>query len=181
MVEMALVILVIGLLMGISLSLVQSLALLRTSKGEAKKLAASLMQAKNAAVKSKQAVYFEINLDEESYRAYRISQRLAASQEKEEEKKTQEKAFIKRTQLSEAHSILYVQPAVGDEITNGLLKLRFLPSGLGEEIAIYLGPDSGSVEATVIYEKYTGKAFVYTGEKEHRLEQEGWEELDLTE
>ena len=162
---------IISILMGLSLSLVRHFALLSTTKSEAKKLADSLVFARNTAMKSNTIIHFEFDLDKNSYRAYRLDR---SSQE------LQEKTFLKPVQLSASHSLIALASAMGNRITEGKIKLRFLPSGLAEELVIYMGSDKeAKIEATIIYSRYQGKTWVHKGEVEHRLEDPNWEELDL--
>lgn len=171
--ESAVVILILAILMGLSLSLVRHFAFLSTTKSEAKKLADSLVFVRNSAMKSNTLIYFEFDLDKELYRAYHL---VASSQE------LKEKIFLKPVHLSASHSLIAIGSALGNRSSEGIIKLRFLPSGLGDELVIYMGPsDRRSVEATIIYSRYQGKARVYKGEKEHRLEDPAWEELDILE
>ena len=159
--------------MGLSLSLVRHFALLSTTKSEAKKLANSLVFVRNTAMKSNTIIHFEFDLDKEIYRAYRLDR---SSQE------LKEKIFLKPVELPASHSLIAIASAMGNRSTEGKIKLRFLPSGLAEELVIYMGPDAeNSIEATIIYSRYQGKALVHQGEVEHRLEDPTWEELDLLE
>ena len=171
LIETAVVILVVAILMGLSLSLVRHFALLSTTKSEAKKLADSLVFIRNAAIKSNTIIYFEFDLDEESYRAYRVEG---------SEEDLKEKILLKPVELSSSHSLIAISSATGSRNTEGKIKLSFLPSGLAEEVAIYMGPrEERDTQATIIYNRYQGKASVHKGEKEHRLEDPTWEELDL--
>ena len=176
LVELAVVIIVIGILMSIAFSILSSSALFKSSKSEAKKLAAALMLARNAAVKSNTVIYFELNLDEEKYRAYRLQR---SEDDENGNSKMEEKDLIESVDLAASHSILGISTAFGGHIEEGLVKLRFLPSGLGEEAAIYLGPQSQTAEATVIYKRYEGKATVHPKEVKHELEKPDWQESEL--
>ena len=174
LVEIAIVILIIGTLMLLSLSLVRNASLFQTAKGEAKKLAEKLVFARNTAMLSNEVVFFEFDLDKESYTAYRLISGGQGSNTK--------KAFLQTTKLSNSNSLLAIASAMGSKRSEGIVKLYFFPSGLGEEVAIYLGPkDDEEIKATILYSRYGGKAKVYTEEIELNLEDPDWEELDVIE
>lgn len=171
LIEMAVVIMVIAMLMSMSLSILSNFkSLMTTSEGAAKKLASALQLARKTAVKSGQTVYFEFDLDEESYRAYRLNRNAT---------ETSAKVFLGPVKLSNSYSLQAVASVMGNRNTKDKIKVSFSPNGIGEEIAIYLGEDGGEVEATVIYSRYSGKATVYTEEIEHDLSDPSWEELDI--
>ncbi len=170
LIEMAVVLLVISILMGVSLSLVSNLALFSTSKGEANKIADSLVFARNASMKSNTILHFEFDLDKERYRAYTLDR---TSEELKED------VLLEQVKLPASHSLLAIRSAVGNEIKEGKVTLRFLPSGLAEEIVIYMGPKKGNIEATIIYSRYKGKATVHKNRIEHQLEDDSWEETKL--
>ena len=127
---------------------------------------------RNTAMKSNSITYFEIDLDKEKYRAYRLDRDKPGAPEKD---------FLNSVQLPESHSILAIASATGSRSEEGIIRLRFLPSGIGEEVAIYMGPKGETPKATIIYSRYGGKAKVHAGEVEHRLEDPTWEELDILE
>ncbi len=172
LVEMAIVILVIGLLMAISLSMVRNFLFLGDVENAAKKFSKRLVFVRNAAIKSNQIIYFEIDLDKESYRAYRLDQ---------DNPEGQEQVLLTKTTLPESHSIHTVSSPTGNRMSEGKVVIPFLPSGLADGMAIYFGPKNETIEATVIYHRYSGKATIHTKEADFNLEDSTWEELDLSE
>ncbi len=176
-VEMATVILVISVIMGILISIISSLSILNTSEGEAEKLAQALSFARRAAVGSNQPVYFEIDIDSNSYEAYRIdrspSDQAPADGEESEVKKNY---ILNPYKLGTFQSIVKLQLGTGSVREEGKVLVPFSP--YAEDFAVFIG-SGGDVAKTVHYRKYLGKAAVMNGEQPVTLEKPSWRE-DLT-
>ncbi len=166
LVEIAIVILVIAILMGVVGSMISSIAFLKTSKDEATLLKDSLIFSKRAAIKSNQVVYFEINLDEDYYRAYRMDR---------SEGEVKEVDMLTKHSPGGFNSLVAVSPPAGARITSGKLTIPFTPEGLAADMAIYIGPKP-EIRATVLYSRYGNEVKVVNGEAEHNLEMPGWKE-----
>ncbi|MBI3395197.1 MAG: hypothetical protein HY042_05135 [Spirochaetia bacterium] len=164
--EMVVVIAVIGLLLGVMASIGSNIALLKTSTDEAEILRDSLVFSSRAALKSNQIVYFEININDNSYRAYRMDRSEATAKENE---------LLKPHSLSVFNGIVAVATATGNRISSGKVTVPFSPDGTGEELAIYIG-NKPSISATVLYSKYGSDARVEKKEVTKTLENPGWKE-----
>ncbi len=163
---MAVVILVMGILFGILGSVASNIAFLKSSRDEGVILRDALVFSSRSALKSNQTIYFEIHIDENKYRAYRFDR--TGSKPKEEE-------LLAPRSLSASNSIVGIAVSTGARITSGKVTIPFSPSGMGEEVAIYIGPKP-QISATVIYSRYGGDAKVEQGEAEHNLENPAWKE-----
>ena len=192
LIEVAVVILALGLILGLSLSLINSMDLFRSSKSLANTLADSLVTARNAAMQSGKNVYFVFNLDENYYRAYRlelIENEFEEDEEQDKERKTpeellegdggalgdletEEKPLIQKVQLPEKQSLQRIISMSGYDQKEGEIKVRFLPNGAGEGLAVYLGPYGEEARTTITYNPYLGRSKVSKGEVEYILNQE---------
>ncbi len=166
LVEMSIVIVVIMITLLMLGSIASNFTFLKTSTDEAEILRDSLVFCRSSAIKSNQTSYLEIDLDQESYRAYRFMRT---------DGKLVEKDFLSKRTLSGFNSLASVAVATGKRITSGKITVPFSPEGVAEELAIYIG-DEGNIKATVIFSRYGQEALVKKGEFEHNLENTGWKE-----
>ncbi len=157
--------------MSLSVSLLRGLRVFRDRSDESTALASQLSFARNAAIKSNQTVYFEIDLDSQSYYAYKM---------KRSEEKVSRHPVLKKTTLPPSNIIVSVVSPFTSSKETGIIRLPFLPSGLAEEIIIYMGKNSSDIHSTIIYQRYSSKASVFKGKKEYHLEDEEWEESGET-
>ena len=170
LVEMSIVIVVVMITLMMLGSIASNFAVLKSSKDEAEILRDSLVFCRRAAIKSNQTSYLELDLDEETYRAFRYMRN---------EGELKEKVFLKKRTLSGFNSLVSIAVATGSRIKSGKVTIPFSPQGAAEELAIYLG-EEGNIKATVIYSRYGQEAIFEKGEIEHNLENPGWKE-DLEE
>ncbi len=167
-IEMAIVIITLGIMIGMLGSIISSVAFLQTTKDEALLLKEALVFCRRTAIKSNTTVYLEINIDENKYRAFRYAR---------SEGKLEKEDFIKERALSDSNGIAGVALASGTKVTSGILEIPFSPEGIAEEIAIYMGPRP-EVRNTVLYSRYGTGASVVQGEQEHNITDENWK-VDL--
>ncbi len=165
--ELAIAILIIAILITVSLSFFRGFYVFAKGGNGTRQLAAALHLARNIAIKSNEVVYFTIDLDKESYHAYRLDR-------SGEQAKAQ--AVVKKNNLPSHLSLVRITSAAGGSLEKGKVVLHLLPSGVGEDMAIYLGDNSEEIEATVVFNRYTGKATIHEGEMLHNLESPQWEE-----
>ena len=154
-------ILVMGILLVIFIPIISEFTFLQSSEDQATNLARHLSASRNTAIKSNRLVYFEFNLDEDTYNAYTYDR---------------ESAELKKEPLIEETSIRLaaIATANGSQITEGVVAVKLQPSGVAEEMAIYLGDDEASIHATLLFSRYTGEARVEPGEVEQDLERPQW-------
>jgi len=168
LVEMAIVILVLGILIGVMMSAMGSMSVLKTTEEESAILKDVLISCRDGAIFSNQTVYLEFDLDKRTYEAYRFAR-------KEGEDEPERDVYINKRELSASNSIIAIIMGAGTRITSGQVTLAFAPEGMAEELVVYMGPGP-EIRNTVIYSKYGGTARVEVGEKEHQLEDPDWSE-----
>ncbi|MCR9144559.1 MAG: hypothetical protein NXI24_20135 [bacterium] len=147
LVEQVIVILVLGILLAIFMPLLSEFTFLQSSEDQAGNLARHLSAARNTAIKANRLVYFEFDLDEDIYSAYTYAR---------------ESSELKKEPLIEETSarLVGVAAANGTKITEGKITLKMQPSGVAEEMAIYLGSSEDEIYATMLFSRYTGEARV---------------------
>lgn len=165
---MAIVILVLGILIGVMMSAMGSMSVLKTTEEESAILKDVLISCRDGAIFSNQTVYLEFDLDKRTYEAYRFAR-------KEGEDEPERDVYINKRELSASNSIIAIIMGAGTRITSGQVTLAFAPEGMAEELVVYMGPGP-EIRNTVIYSKYGGTARVEVGEKEHQLEDPDWSE-----
>ncbi|MEQ9362935.1 MAG: hypothetical protein RIF32_01755 [Leptospirales bacterium] len=161
LVEQVIVLLVLGILLVIFLPLLSEFTFLQSSEDQAGNLARHLSAARNTAIKANRLVYFEFDLDEDTYSAYTYDR---------------ESSELKKEPLIDETSarIVAVAAANGKKITEGKITLKMQPSGVAEEMAIYLGAGEGEIYATMLFSRYTGEARVETDEVLVDLKKPEW-------
>ena len=164
LIEMAIVIIVIGILIGMIGSMISSIAFLQTTKDEAELLKEALVFCRRAAIKSNSTVYVELNIDENKYMAFRYK-RTEGTLEKD--------VFLKDHALSDSNGIVAVALASGTKLESGTVEIPFSPDGIAEEIAVYMGPKP-TINNTVLYSRYGTSARVVKGEEEQNLTDDNW-------
>ncbi len=170
LVEMALVILIVGILMSLVLTMVRYAVSFRDAESEAKKLASILEFSKNAAMTSNETIQLEIDMKNQKYKGYRATRASEGRGAKE---------IIPEVKLGESYSIMGIRISQGSLQKEGTFSLRFSPTGLSDEVSIYFGPKHGRIEWTVYLSRYSGSALIEKGEMIHNLEDPNWEERSL--
>ncbi len=165
--ELVIVIAIIGLMTAIFAGIISSSGLLKGSEDEGTSLKAALDFARTTAITSNQIVYFEFDLDKESYTAYR--------KERGQDGSIKNRTFIKKRTLSSSNSLVAIAVGGGARVTEGKLTIHFMPEGTAEELAVYLGPTS-EIRATVLFSRYGVNSEVKKGEVERNLRDETWKE-----
>jgi len=166
LIETAVVLLVISILLGFLSSLLSNFSLFRSTESEAETLKNSLIFCAGAALKSDQTVYFELNIDENFYVAYRIDR--SGSEMKKD-------PVLNERRLSASNSIVDVYIPSGNRLRTGSLVIPFAADGSAEEIAIHLGADP-QIDYTVMLSRYGMDARVYPGDVFQNLQDPNWKE-----
>ena len=166
LVEMALVILILGILMSITIPLIQYSSIFKSSENEAKKLANLLGFSKNAAMKSNEGIQIDIDLKNQKYAGFRLERT---------NEKVERKEIIPTVQLNNNYSIIGVRLGNNDLVREDSISIRLTPDGQSDEICIYMGPKSGKIEWTIYLSRYSSKAVMEKGEVIHLLEDPNWD------
>jgi len=166
LIELSIVILVMGIIMAVLGNMLSNIAFLKTSDDEAVILKDSLIFCRRSAIKSNQIVYFELNISESWYRAYRFNR---------QEEELKEEEVLKKHELSGFNSLVGVNPGMGSRITSGKVTIHFTPDGMAEEMAIYIG-NPPEIKRTVFFSRYAGIAEIKENEAENKLINDQWKE-----
>ncbi len=161
LVEQVIVLLVLGILLVIFIPLLSEFTFLQSSEDQAGNLARHLTAARNTAIKANRLVYFEFDLDEDSYNAYTYDR---------ESSELKKEPLIDETPAR----LVAIASANGKKITEGKVTLKMQPSGVAEELAIYLGSSESEIYATMLFSRYTGEARVETEEVLVDLKKPEW-------
>lgn len=159
--EQVIVIMVMGILLVIFIPIISEFQFLQSSEDQAGNLARHLSASRNTAIKANRLVYFEFDLDKDSYHAYTYDR---------------ESSELKKDPLIEETSARFaaIAAANGTKITEGKIVLTMQPSGVAEELAIYLGDDETNIYSTLLFSRYTGEARVLPGEQRLDLQKPEW-------
>ena len=166
LIEVSVVILVISILLYVFSSLLSNISILKSSEDEADLLRKNILFCNKTAILSNEVIYLELNLDDESYRSYRM--------EREEGVVTEEEIVQPRS-LSSFHSIIAVSINGGSKVTEKMITIPFTPDGISQELAIYMGPEP-EISYTILIHKYGSKAEIVKGESDVLLDNPDWEE-----
>lgn len=139
LIEVSIVLLILTTVMGLLLGMLRSFSSLRSAQDEGEALAQAYTMARRTAIMSGETVYLELNLDEETYHAYRMERK---GQE------VQKEIFLKERTLSSRNSLVAIVSPLGGRITAGVVTLPFYSYGRTEEVSIHLGEES-SIKRTV--------------------------------
>lgn len=167
LVEMAVVLFVIATMLAIVGSFIGSLAFLKTINDEAIILKDTIQFARQSARKSGRPVYVEFDLDEDSYRAFRIDRT---------EKETKEMNLVNTRKLSGFNSIVSTMNAAGIKMDKGKVKIAIDQYGNGEELIVHLGSVDGEVKRSIHISRYGDETRILQGEAQINLEKPEWME-----
>ncbi|MFN3603340.1 MAG: Tfp pilus assembly protein FimT/FimU [Leptonema sp. (in: bacteria)] len=151
-IEMAIVLLILSILMGIIFSLVRNFSIFKTTQGETETLKDMYSFAKRSAIKSGQILFMEFDLNENKYRLYR-KERTASE--------IKNKILVEKN-LFYTNRIVAIK-VFSKRIDNGLVTVAFYPYGYNDEIAIFMG-SGNNIKKTVLYPKYGKYAIIKNGE-----------------
>lgn len=154
LIEVSVVLLVITMVMGFLVWMLQSFTTLRSAADEAGAISQAYAFARRAAIKSGETVYFEMDLDGESYSVYRLDR-----SGKELEKKT----ILEKRTLSSRNSLVAIVSPSGGRIHTGTITLPFYYDGTTEEVSIYLGSDP-AIDKTVHFPRFAVSGIIEEGE-----------------
>jgi len=164
--EIAIVIFVISILLYITGSMVKSISIFKDTEDEAELLKRQILYSSQTAILSNEVVYLELDLDEETYRSFRM--------ERSEGGITEEPVVTKHS-LSGFHSLISVAVNGGSIVTEKTIQIPFSPDGSAQEAAVYMGPE-GEINATLIIRKYGPRVDLFQGEQDLLLDNPDWEE-----
>ena len=167
LVEIGVVLFVIATMMLIVTSFLRSIALLRTTKDEAKLIKEAVYFARRSARKSSRPVYMEFDIDEDRYRVTRYDRT------GEEARKVN---LLGPVSLSNFNSLVSIRNASGVSIHEGKVEITFDPYGNGEEMMVYLGDSGGAIRRSIHMRKYGEQTDILQGEADLNLEKPDWRE-----
>jgi prepilin-type N-terminal cleavage/methylation domain-containing protein len=166
LVELVIVLVIISALTVLLAGLLKDIPLLRNSEDEAEMLLKAYVFSKKAAIKSNQTVYFEFDLDEQNWSAFRIDR---------SGKEPVKNYLLDKHTLSSSSIIVYLRSRGSEKQERGKLTLSLLPGGEGEELAVALG-DGLIVKKTVHLPRYGYDVKIVDGEIEIILDNPAWKE-----
>ena len=166
LIEMSVVLFVLTILTYLFSSFLSNLSIFKSTEDEAQLLKKSIQFCTQTAILSNEVIYLELNLDEESYRAYRMER--SGDGVKEEE-------IIHTRSLSGFHSIVAVTVSGGGRVNEKKITIPFAPDGVTQEVAVYMGPDP-VVNYTILIRKYGTRVDIEEGEASTNLGNPEWEE-----
>lgn len=159
--EQVIVLLVMGILLSVFASLIASTDLFQSETDQAETLSGQFWFCRSKAIKSNITVRFVFDLNEDSYRAYYI--------DRDQEEPT-EVELVEPTDLP----MRGIQVQGGARVTEGPVLISFLPDGVADQVAVFLGEDDEEIQATVVLSRYLNEAHIFEGEHEMDLSQ-SWE------
>lgn len=163
--ELSIVVLLVSLILFTLVSITSRFSRFKSTEDEGTILRDSLVFARSTAITSNEPIYFEFNLDEETYRAYR---------KESKDGELTEKDVIKQRSLSAGNSLIGLQIGSSNRETRGKLTVRLFPEGTSDELAVFMGPEP-EIKATVLFSRY-GKGEVMEGEQTSALEDPAFRE-----
>lgn len=158
LVEMAVIMIVMGIITAIMLPLMSNMFLSMSEKKKAKQLAVVLGQARNMAIGHNSELIFEFDLKadaslDDTYEGFLID-RSSGSLKREPK--------IRQTAIE----LIGVRSSNGAMIDKGKVAIRFLPSGVAEQTTMIVGDNPSRPEAIVVLDRYLGTARVFEKESE---------------
>jgi general secretion pathway protein H len=153
LIEIVVVVMVLGFMIGMTLSSIKNI-LIPSTEDMAEKLSNALKFAYKTSRIDHSTVFLELDLEEEQYRLVKLVRT---------DKGLIEKEFIKPKKMPFLSEIIYVQDLRGTKTENGKIRIPFDHSGISENFFIYLGR-GGNVVNTIQVFKYAGKVKVHKGE-----------------
>ncbi|MCB1172398.1 MAG: GspH/FimT family pseudopilin [Leptospiraceae bacterium] len=167
LVEMAVVIIVIGLIAVIMMPLTADVFLSLSDTKKAKQLAVLLDHARNTAISRNADITLEFELssdpdESDAYTGY-VMDRESDSAEK--------KVIFERTSIH----LGGIRSVGSPLIDKGKVQLVFLPSGVSEQAWFYVGDREDQPEAVVVLDRYLGTARVF----EDPAAMQKWQDADL--
>ncbi len=163
--ELSIVVLLVSMVLFTLVSITSRFSRFKSTEDEGTILRDSLVFARSTAITSNEPIFFEFNLDEETYRAYR---------KESKDGEIAEKDVIKQRNLSAGNSLIGMQVGSSNRETRGKIVIRLFPEGSSDELAVFMGSDP-EIKATVLFSRY-GKGEVAEGEKTSALEDPSFRE-----
>ncbi|MCB1139620.1 MAG: prepilin-type N-terminal cleavage/methylation domain-containing protein [Leptospiraceae bacterium] len=167
LVEMAIVLLVMGVVLAVITSLISSIPNLKSTETEAETLAGNFQRARNTALFTNSTFYLEFNLDENTYRGYLIERVDGEAREKEKFDHS----------LASSNGLVAISVGLSGRVETGKVRITFLPDGSAEQVAVYLG-EPPLASQTVIMNRYGGTTKILKGEEPLQLEKQWSENLE---
>jgi general secretion pathway protein H len=163
--ELSIVVLLVSMVLFTLVSITSRFSRFKSTEDEGTILRDSLVFARSTAITSNEPIFFEFNLDEETYRAYR---------KESKDGEIIEKDVIKQRNLSAGNSLIGMQVGSSNRETRGKIVVRLFPEGSSDELAVFMGSEP-EIKATVLFSRY-GKGEVAEGEKTSALEDPSFRE-----
>lgn len=167
LVEMAIVLMVMGVVLAVLTSLISSIPNLRSTETEAETLAGNFQRARNTALFTNSTFYLEFDLDKNSYRGY-LMQRINGKVEENEK-------FDHS--LAASNGLVGISVGLSGRVETGKVTVSFLPDGTAEQVAVFLG-EPPLPSKTVILNRYGGNTEIHTGEQPLKLDKDWSENLE---
>lgn len=167
LVETAIVILILGIMIGVVTSLYSAIPNLRSTETEAETLRGYFQSARNTALFTNNTFYIEFDLTENRYRGYLIERANNRSDEKEKFDHS----------LADSNGLLGVSVGLSGKVQEGKITIIFLPDGTAEQVAVYLG-EPPLASKTVILNRYGGSTRIADGEAELDLDRDWSQDLE---
>ncbi len=167
LVEMAIVLLVMGVVLAVITSMISSIPNLRSTETEAETLQGNFRRARNTALFTNSTFYLEFDLDENKYRGYLIERVDEQSEEKEKFKHS----------LAASNGLVAVSVGLSGRVQTGKVTVTFQPDGTAEQVAVYLG-EAPLASQTVILNRYGGGTTVVEGEQPLELDRQWSQNLE---
>lgn len=162
LVEIVVVMMVMAIILLIFIPLTSGIFTRFSERDQASQLGAHLIFCRNAAIKSNRTVYFRIDLGEKKYRAWTLEREGAT---------VKERGLVNETAIN----VAALSAAYGERLRDGAVVVNFLPSGVGEELAVYFG-EGDNITQTLLFSRYTGEMKVVQGEAPLMADAPDWKE-----
>lgn len=125
----------------------------------ADKVKAGLVFAYRSAQISNCTVMFEIDMENNTYKAFKILRDESGVKEKK----------ILQGKLPTNNRVVDVTDIRGIKFENIKLRIPFTHNGVSEDYNIHIGSDSTSINKTVLLHRYNGKVFIKNGEVNRKI------------
>ncbi len=166
--ELAVVVVIMGVMMSITLPRFTSTFSRATLGGVARRLSGTMMYLRNAASKDGRSYFLNVDLDKEEYRVTVLRERADQLQtEYQDWDALEDEAYIEyrddfigRTRLEKQIAFERVILEDGSEAFDGIVRIEFRPDGTADDTVIRLMSPNQRVY-TIHLEHYNGQARVY--------------------
>jgi prepilin-type N-terminal cleavage/methylation domain-containing protein len=130
-----------------------------SSSSIADKIKAGLIQSFRTAQISNCTVIFEVDMENNSYRAFKVLRDDTGVKEKK----------IIQGKLPSNNRIVDITDIRGIKFENIKLRIPFTHNGVSEDYNIHIGSDSTSINKTILLHRYNGRVFIKNGEVNRKI------------